>query len=109
MRRLITPLACFRNILPDFNFTESETWTDKETYETTKNYKRSLTRTEPEKIFLASFPNLILTRVIRGILATIIVNETDLIVHSLKMVLWLSVLLNMRMLNDIDIAEMPNN
>ena len=47
----------------------------------------ALTRTEPEKIFLASFPNLILTRVIRSILATIIVDETDLIVHSLKMVL----------------------
>ena len=61
MRRLNMSLAWFRNFLPNFNFTESETWTDKEHYETTKNYKRSLNRTEPEKVILSSFANLILT------------------------------------------------
>ena len=70
MRRLITPLACFRNILPDFNFTESGTWTDWEHYVTTKSYKRSLNRTEPEKIILTSFPNLTLASIIQIILAT---------------------------------------
>ena len=90
MKRLITSLACFRNILHDFNFTESEIWTDKEHYETVKKYERSLNRTEAEKIILASFPNLTLTRVSRSILATIIVDETDWIVHSLKMVLSLT-------------------
>ena len=84
MRRLITSSACFRNILPDFNFTESETWTDRKHDETTENYKTSLNRTEPEKIILASFPNLILTRVIRSILATTIDVQTNLVENSLK-------------------------
>ena len=84
IRRLITSLTWFRNIIPDFNLTELETWTGREHYETTKSYKRSWKRTEPEKIILASFTNLILTRVIRSMMATIIVDETDLIVHSLK-------------------------
>ena len=64
-----------------------------------------------EKIIFASLPNLIFTRVIRSILATIIVDEIDLVENSLKNGPLSLVLLYMRVLNDIDdihIAEMPN-
>ena len=60
---------------------------------------------------MASLPNLILTRVIRNILATIVVDETDLVENSLQNGTLSLVLLYMRVLNDIDdidIAEMPN-
>ena len=60
---------------------------------------------------MASLPNLILTRVIRNIPATIVVDETDLVENSLQNGTLSLVLLYMRVLNDIDdidIAEMPN-
>ena len=60
---------------------------------------------------MASLPNLILTWVIRSILVTIIVDETDLGENSLKNGALSLLLLYMRVLNDIDdidIAEMPN-
>ena len=60
---------------------------------------------------MASLPNLILTWVIRSILVTIIVDETDLVENSLKNGALSLLLLYMRVLNDsddIDIAEMPN-
>ena len=72
---------------------------------------RRTERTEPEKIILASLPNLILAWVIRSILATIVVDETDLVENSLKNGTLSLVLLYMRVLNgidDTDIAEMPN-